>query len=141
MMSSLIGESDKNLLREEVEPLQRVSFPGFKSIVHVHHLQSNNIDIKCDKNGDLEQFTAVVTLPTGFGTVPVFNEASNVNPSVSDDCVIKQTVVGSNKFSVKINDFEACGVQTQKASDGANWMSVSLRFPMIGSLRTAEDEV
>ncbi|XP_054166693.1 uncharacterized protein LOC128964158 [Oppia nitens] len=98
-------------------------------------------NIKCNKDIDEEYFNAIVTLPTGFGTVPVFNEASNVNPSISDQCVIKQTSIGSNKFLVKIQDLESCGVQTQKAADGAVWMSVSLRFPLIGSLRTAEDEV
>ena len=105
------------------------------------HFTGFLLDIKCDKNTDEEFFSAVVTLPAGFGTTPVFNEASNVNPSVSDDCSVKQAVVGSNKFSLMVRNFDTCGVQTQKAADGALWMSVSLRFPMIGSLRTAEDEV
>ncbi|CAG2174352.1 unnamed protein product [Oppiella nova] len=98
-------------------------------------------NIKCNKDTEEEYFNAVVTLPTGFGTIPVFNEASNVNPSVSDECIIKQTAMGSNKFAVKILDLDSCGVQTQKAADGALWMSVSLRFPLIGSLRTADDEI
>jgi len=82
-----------------------------------------------------------LTLPAGFGTVPVFNEASNVNPSISEECIIKQIMMGGNKFSVDIMNFDTCGVQMQKGMDGGTWMSVSIRFPLIGSLRTAEDEV
>jgi hypothetical protein len=62
-----------------------------------------------------------------------------VNPSVSEDCMIKH--LGGNKFTMNIIDFDICGVTMQKRIDGAIWMSVSIRFPMIGALRTSEDEV
>jgi hypothetical protein len=39
--------------------------------------------------------SASLTLPPGFGTVPVFDEASNVNPSVSEDFMIKNLGINS----------------------------------------------
>lgn len=70
----------------------------------------------------------------------MFHEASNVNPSVSEDCTMKQVSVGGSVFAMQILDLETCGVQMQKGNDGAQWMSVTIRFPYVGGLRMAEDE-
>ena len=69
----------------------------------------------------------------------MFHDSPHINPIISDECAMKQ--LGANaKFNMMITNFKTCGVQLQKGNDGAQWMSVTIRFPYVGGLRMAEDE-
>lgn len=95
-------------------------------------------NIKCSPKGQSESFTAVISQPFGFGNVPLFEDAVNtLNPIVSDECQMKPS---GGTFLMKINDFNKCGVTSQKGSDGKEWLSVSIVFPYVGGLRTSDDE-
>lgn len=66
----------------------------------------------------VQQFTANIMLPAGYRSVPVFEDAPGVNPTMSDECMMKQTSMGSGMFTMKITNFAKCGVSQQKGSDG-----------------------
>lgn len=68
--------------------------------------------------GSSQAFTATVTLPGGFRTVPVFEDATAINPTISEECVMKQTSMGSGMFNMQVSNFVKCGVTQQKGNDG-----------------------
>lgn len=95
-------------------------------------------NIKCSTRGNSQSFTAVISQPFGFGNVPLFEDASSsLNPVTSEDCQMKPS---GGSFIMKINDFNKCGVKTEKGSDGKEWLAVSIVFPYVGGLRTSDDE-
>jgi hypothetical protein len=100
--------------------------------------------IKCVEKNNVQSFTASITPPPGFINVPVFEDAPLVNPSSSEECSMKSvssTLSSSNHvFNMKITSFIKCGVTTQKANDGKEYLAVSIRFPFVGGLKTSDDE-
>ncbi|RWS01951.1 uncharacterized protein B4U79_09858, partial [Dinothrombium tinctorium] len=100
----------------------------------------DSIDIKCSQSERSHKFSATITLPSGFVTVPVFEDAQSINPSFSEKCHMKRLSNTSPTFLMKITDYNACGVKLQRTNEGREWFSVSIRFPYIGGLRTSDDE-
>ena len=99
-------------------------------------------DIKCSTRGHSHQlFTAVISRPFGFHNVPLFEDAVNTGNSLtSEECQMRRSGDADGTFLMKIIDFSKCGVTTQKAPDGKEWLSVSIVFPYVGGLRTSSDE-
>ena len=95
-------------------------------------------NIKCSMRGHSGTFTADISLPFGFGNVPLFEDApATLNPLTSEECQMRPL---GGKYLMKINDFARCGVTSQKARDGKEWLEVSIVFPYLGGLRTSDDE-
>lgn len=99
-------------------------------------------NIKCIDKNSIQSFTASISPPPGFMNIPVFEDASLVNPSSSDECSMKSVSSSSSNhvFNMKITSFIKCGVTTQKANDGKEYLAVSIRFPFVGGLKTSDDE-
>ena len=101
-------------------------------------------NIKCVDKNNIQSFTASITPPPGFMNVPVFEDAISVNPSTSEECSMKSISSSSSSsnhmFNMRITSFIKCGVTTQKANDGKEYLAVSIRFPFVGGLKTSDDE-
>ncbi|KAG8190242.1 hypothetical protein JTE90_001327 [Oedothorax gibbosus] len=94
-------------------------------------------DIRCMRSGGSTLLSAMVVPPPELANSrPVFEDASSAPPT---DCLMRP-MERRRTFQMHVQHFGRCGVRVQPAPDGKEWISVTLRFPAVEGLRSAEDE-
>ncbi|GIY15874.1 uncharacterized protein CDAR_197391 [Caerostris darwini] len=123
-----------------------------QSIQNNHHSTNNHAegdhvtrggvqveDIQCIRSNGMTLLSAVLIPPSEYGSQPVFEDAAG--PSYTPaDCAMRPNEGQQRTFAMYVHHFNKCGVRVQQGSDGKEWISVTIRFPLTEGLRMAEDE-
>ncbi|XP_037778467.1 uncharacterized protein LOC119575116 isoform X2 [Penaeus monodon] len=98
-------------------------------------------DIKCIDTGSASSFMAVLNLPVGYNSIPVFEDRPTVDPTINTACRMIPTQITNDMFQLVVRDLERCGVQRCRQPNGETWLCLNLRFPLVNGLKLPEDEI
>lgn len=66
---------------------------------------------------------AVLNLPVGYNSIPVFEDRPTVDPTINTACRMIPTQITNDMFQLVVRDLERCGVQRCRQPNGeVSWL-------------------